>query len=172
MAEKLKISPENRKKLNAFDKEPLGFLVIAGPNGTGKTHVSKIILHRHTPFTLPCFDSERAMFITQDDLNQEWISTIKQFGETSGLKEKYFHTKLLVLDDVGTKPPTEAFQSFLYTLIDYRWNNRSTLGTIINTNLNALEMREKLGEPIFSRVASGVCMKFEGKDHRWNKNAF
>ncbi len=75
-------------------------------------------------------------------------------------------TKLLVLDDLGTKTPSDTFGDFLYGLIDHRWNFKSTLGTIITTNMNGKITRERFGDAILSRIASGINIRFEGEDRR------
>jgi DNA replication protein DnaC len=75
-------------------------------------------------------------------------------------------TKLLVIDDLGTKAPSPAFGDFLYSIIDYRWNRRDTLGTIITTNMTGKITRERFGDAIISRIASGIVIRFDDEDRR------
>jgi DNA replication protein DnaC len=108
---------------------------------------------------------DEAFFINQADLNERWLHAKNEHGslELSGrLKE----TKLLVLDDLGTKTPSDTFGDFLYGIIDYRWNHRSALGTIITTNMTGKITRERFGDAILSRIASGIQIRFDGEDRR------
>ena len=142
-----------------------GFLLLSGKNGTCKTTAARNCYHRLSPFRLPQRDDDIAIFINQSDLNIEWSRDISlQFY----LLERLKNTRLLVLDDLGTRHPSDAFGDFLYALMDYRWREKAHKGTIITTNLNSSTMREKFGDAFFSRVASGVSLIFLGEDSRFD----
>jgi DNA replication protein DnaC len=160
-----KKTPEQMEKIMAYAKNPKGFFLLAGANGTGKSFVAQAIYEKHSRFKLPYYDMDEAFFINQADLNERWLAE-KMEGNALELGTRLKQTKLLVLDDLGTKKPTDAFGDFLYSIIDYRWNNRETLGTIITTNMNGQITREKFGDAILSRIASGIRLRFEGEDRR------
>ena len=158
-------TPEQMEKIMAFAKNPKGFLLLAGANGTGKSFVAMSIYEAHTAFKLPHYDMDEAFFINQSDLNERWLQA-KHDCSSLELSSRLKTCKLLVLDDLGTRPPTDAFSDFLYGLIDYRWNQRNILGTIITTNMTGKITRERFGDAILSRIASGIQIRFDGEDRR------
>lgn len=160
-----KKTPEQMEKIMTFAKNPKGFLLLAGANGTGKSFVAQSIYEAHATFKLPFYDMDEAFFINQADLNERWLHS-KQENRSLELSARIKETKLLVLDDLGTKTPSDAFGDFLYAIIDYRWNQRSTLGTIITTNMTGKITRERFGDAILSRIASGIQIRFDGEDRR------
>ena len=160
-----KKTPEQMEKIIRFAQKPLGFLLLAGANGTGKSFVAEAIYELHTPYKLPYYDKDIAYFISQSDLNEKWLDEKSQ-GSSKELSERLKGTKLLVLDDLGVRTPSEAFLDFLFSLIDHRWRYRDTLGTIITTNMTGKVTRDKFGDPILSRIASGIQIRFDGEDRR------
>jgi DNA replication protein DnaC len=154
--------------LNAFLASPLGFMLFSGNPGSGKTFAALELYNEFSPHKLPAYDRDIAWFITQAELNMMWKKWSKDGDETMFLNAMS-RTKLLIIDDLGTRTPTESFMDFLYALADNRYTLRSRRGTIITTNLSATPFRLKFGEPFFSRVASGVCLKFEAKDRRFKQ---
>lgn len=154
------------EKLLKFNDQPKGIMLLAGPPGTGKTFASKEIYHSHTPYKLPHHDWDKAIYINQTDLNLRWYKEFKQFNDTSYLLLKLSEVPLLVIDDLGSRNPSDSFLDFLYSLFDKRYENRKTHGTIITTNFNALTLRDSFGDRIFSRITCGEIIKFNGKDRR------
>lgn len=152
--------------IEKFARTPIGFMVLSGKNGTGKSFVAQAIYELYAPYKLPYYDKDIAYFVTQSKLNSEWLDQ-KQEGSATEVLNRLKGTKLLIIDDLGTRAPTEAFMDFLFDLFDTRWNNRDKVGTIITTNLNAADMRLKFSDAIVSRIASGICMRFEGEDRRF-----
>lgn len=153
--------------LKKFIGKPEGFLLLAGKNGTGKTYAAEAVFESFEPNKFhPEF--EEKYFISQTDLNLIWQKQLKDWGTTNYLLEKYVYPELLVIDDLGTRIPSEAFMDFLYALADKRYRNKNVCGTIITTNLNSQDMRQKFGDAFVSRVASGKCFRFENEDRRFN----
>ena len=162
-------SQEQIAKIRSYASNAKGFMLLAGNNGTGKSFVAEAIYQMHTHLKLPHSDIDRAFFITQADLNEKWLDYKNQFGGAKQFSEDLKKTPLLVIDDLGTRPPTDAFIDFLYAILDYRWRLRESLGTIITTNMNSKVMREKFGDAIVSRVSSGTCIRLEGRDRRFQE---
>ncbi len=152
------------KKIFEYEKNPYGFFLMSGNNGSGKTYVADALYDARTTFRHPYYDSDQAIFITQAELNQKWIENYKE--APINFTYTYKNTKLLVLDDMGTRNPSDGFLDFLYLIIDFRWKNRETLGTIITTNKNAQQFREIFGDAILSRATSGFLFRLDGKDRR------
>jgi DNA replication protein DnaC len=150
-----------------YAAHPFGFLLLAGTNGTGKTFAAKAIYHKNTDYILPEYNQEKAIFIKQPDMNIEWMSKIANGQSIEYFLQDLVKTKLLVIDDLGTRTPTESFMDFLYVLIDKRWERRQKTGTIITTNLSEEDFRKKFGDAVFSRAASGMCLRIDGADKRF-----
>lgn len=154
-------SESDRADLARFALNPQGFLLLSGSNGSGKSYAAEAIYHevmRRKP-TINGIDS---IMVTQADMNQQWLDNDIKSDFAKELKR----APLLVIDDVGTRRPTDAFADFLYLIIDYRWRFRNDLGTIITTNLNSKAMREMFGSAIISRVASGIVKRWDSPDRR------
>lgn len=158
-------SPEHIEKIMAYAKNPKGFFLLAGANGTGKSFVAQAIYEANSTFKLPHYDMDEAFFINQADLNERWLHA-KMENSSLELSSRLKQTKLLVLDDLGTKMPSDSFADFLYAIIDHRWNCRDRLGTIITTNMNGIITRERFGDAILSRITSGIKLRFDGEDRR------
>jgi len=150
--------------LKQFLNNPYGFYLIAGTNGNGKTFTAKALYE-----CFRCHDPDEKMFTTQTDLNLLWQKDLYEWGSTLYLLDKIVKTKLLILDDLGTRTPTDAFMDFLYAIADKRYNDRDKCGTVITTNLNASMLRERFGDAFTSRVASGIIVRHDGEDRRINK---
>jgi DNA replication protein DnaC len=159
--------PEVVDFIKEFIPRPFGFLLFSGTNGTGKTYCAMKVYEAISPYKLPAYDRDIAIFTTQVALNLKF-GKFSQNGETEYLLENMCTTKLLILDDIGTRTPSEPFMDFLYAIVDTRYTDRAKKGTIITTNLNAEDMRLKFGNAFFSRSASGKCFRFDGEDRRIN----
>ncbi len=169
MIKDLEQSEELKCYLNAFAASPRGFILLSGTNGSGKSYASLEAYNAFTPYRLPYYDHDLAWFITQAELNLRWQKEVMVDRSAFQLFENLSKTKLLVLDDVGTRIPTDSFMDFLYLIVDQRSINKDKVGTIITTNLNQTQMREMFGDAFVSRVASGRCFRLEGNDRRFNK---
>lgn len=163
-SDKIDQPQEIKDSLLHFIKNPKGFLLLSGKNGTGKTFLAKKLVEMNNNNRGPLF---QARLISQANLNIEWHKQIMDHGDTSYLAQIYSEYFILALDDIGTRTPSEGFMDFLYTIIDARYENRDNCGTILTTNLNAKDMREKFGDAFFSRVSSGKCIRFDGEDRRF-----
>ncbi len=161
--------PEDWKaKFKEFADDPKGFILLAGKNGTGKTTSAEAICD-NARIRLEDPNHYDKIFYTQVDLFMKWTQDQKKWGETSFLCNKLINVRLLVLDDVGTRRPSEAYKDFIYAIIEKRERNKLNVGTIITTNLNSSDMRERFGDAIISRVASGQVFRFEGNDRRFKE---
>lgn len=148
------------KHVKEFVMNPKGFFLISGNNGNGKTFTAEAIYN--------WFWNEQTdnMFWNQADLKMKWQSLYAKYGSVEYFFEQLINAPLLVLDDIGTTKPTEAFMEFLYAIVNKRDGSKAIQGTIITTNLNSNSMREVLGGAFVSRVASGRCIRHDGPDRR------
>lgn len=158
--------------LKSFVCNPYGFVILCGKNGRGKTHAASKVYEKLTPFKLPAYDLDCAWFINQADLNMLYAEAIDLYGHARGLLLQAYNTKLLVIDDLGTRVPSAAFGDFIYAIIDKRWNDRHSKGTIITTNLDSTRIRKDFGDASLSRMASGRNYTVIGNDRRLTEMGF
>lgn len=156
-------TPEFMQALRTFVASPRGFLLLAGTNGNGKSFSARAIFEH---FSRGNHDNQ---FWNQARLNLKWLELYNEFGHANYFLEQLVNAPLLVLDDIGTRKPTDAFMDFLYCIADQRYENRDKVGTILTTNLTSQAMRELMGDAFVSRVSSGICVRNEGPDRRDNK---
>lgn len=172
MTAKQMTSEEVLIDLQDYAKKPQGYVIFHGKNGRGKSYAAMKIYEKCTPYALPAYDHDWALFINQADLNMAFIDSYEKYGNASLLLKKCYATRLLVLDDLGTRTPSTAFADFLYAVIDKRWNERDKKGTIITTNLDSTRIRKDFSDAAFSRMASGRNYIFTGPDRRFNEIGF
>ncbi len=152
--------------IKEYSKNPVGFLLIAGSNGNGKSYAAKCIYELNARFILPCRDDDEAIFIRHDDLKDRLSESHKNWGNLTFDKQVFNNTKLLILDDLGVREPTEQMIGFLHSVLDHRYDNRHQLGTVITTNLNSKTFGEKFTSAILSRAASGKKFRLDTPDRR------
>lgn len=172
MATKQLSSEEVILDLKDYVLNPQGFVLLVGKNGRGKSYAAMKIYEQLTPYKLPTRDHDLAWFVNQADLNIIFAESNEIYGSAMSLLKQAYNTKLLVIDDLGTRPPSPAFMDFLYAIVDKRWNERSNLATIITTNLDSSRIRKEFGDAIFSRIASGRNYVVTGEDRRFQDLGF
>lgn len=172
MATKKLLSEQVIEDLKDYVLNPKGFVLFGGKNGRGKSYAAKEIYNQLTPYKLPAYDHDIAWFINQADLNILFSETNEIYGHAMSLLKQAYRSRLLVIDDLGTRVPSSAFMDFLYAIIDKRWNERECKATIITTNLDSGKIRKDFGDASFSRMASGRVYVFEGPDRRFEDVGF
>ena len=143
-----------------FSKKRENVLLI-GPTGTGKTHISTAIAREliHQGYDV-IYDS------TQNILSDfEGDRFRSGYGREENRSDKYLECTLLIIDDLGTEFSNQFTLSTLYNLLNTRQNKG--LPTIISTNLTPEELAKKYEDRIYSRIiGSAKILPFEGKDER------
>ena len=75
---------------------------------------------------------------------------------------------LLLIDDLGTEPMMRNITvEYLFTLLNERIAAKRH--TVIATNLSPVQLQERYGERVMSRIldrSRGVALKFVGRDVR------
>ena len=111
----------------AYAEQPLGWLVLTGPHGSGKTHLAAAISNYCIEQGHPVF------FVHVPDLLDDLRSTYSPMSELSysDLFEQVNEAPLLVLDGLGAQSPTPWAQEKLQQIFNRRSN--SELPTVVTT---------------------------------------
>ena len=137
-------------------------LLLIGPTGTGKTHIStsiaKVLI-------------EKGVEVLYDSA-QNIVSAFEKdkfksgYGAYEPEGTKYLECELLILDDLGTEFISQFTVSCLYNLLNTRMNKG--LATVISTNLSPVELSEKYEDRIYSRIVGqdSRILLFKGGDRR------
>lgn len=135
-------------------------LLLAGPTGTGKTHLAYAALR------LAAEAGHKTL---------AWVatSTAALYGDlrpsakrdSEAVFGRVLAAPLLLLDDLGAAKTTEWTEEITYRLIDHRYNH--CLPSIFTTNARKGELTQILGDRIGSRLTE-MCQKvvLEGTDRR------
>lgn len=142
----------------AFAEQPLGWLVLTGPHGSGKTHLAAAISNH-------CIEEGRPVFFVHvPDLLDDLRATYSPMSELSysDLFEQVNEAPLLVLDGLGAQSPTPWAQEKLQQIFNHRAN--SELPTIVTTAAQLSEIdpyiSSRMKRPTLSRV-----VEIRGADH-------
>ena len=140
-------------------------LLLAGPVGTGKTHLAAAIANALIDKLYSVY------FGNVVDIMAFIKSTYNEGSEISEREAINIMTDkvdLFIIDDLGKENNTEYTLSMLYQLINRVYENEKSI--IITTNFNSVELARKLGErgqAIVSRITE-MCepVIFKGEDWR------
>ena len=121
-----------------FANEPKGWLILAGPDGCGKTHLAAAIANERLSHGYPVF------FITTPDLLDHLRSAFSPNSEI--VYDEFFNqvrnAPLLVLDDLGAQTATPWAKEKLEQLLNHRFN--SELPTVIITIIPIEQLEDRI----------------------------
>ena len=164
-----------KSELDKWIGSPTRNVVITGPVGTGKTLFlisAASTLASMTRFT-PRSEGDNyysSLWNVRFISAPETLDTLRnQYGQSrvgQDILDGYFvKPRILFLDDFDKVRPTEWALERLWIILNERivWNRP----TCITSNLNLLEIEDKYGEAIASRLASdALLIELDGKDQR------
>lgn len=133
-------------------------LLMAGPTGVGKTHVSLAIARTVSDKGFGVVYGPAQGLLHQ--LERE------HFGRAEGSTEELLTgCDLLILDDFGTEFSSPFYTACIYNLVNTRMLEERP--TILSTNLGREDMLDRYGEQITSRIiGTYVPLAFCGRDIR------
>lgn len=136
-------------------------LFIAGPVGTGKTHLAVGVLRAARE--LRGIGGRFAMVPAV--LAQIRAAIGRGDEEAACVLETYQQAPLLVLDDIGAERVTDWVREQLFLIIDARY--QAMLPTLVTTNDSLETLEEHVGQRIVSRIM-GMCdgIVLDGPDYR------
>ena len=151
--------PESRGLFNEayhtaleYAEDPVGWLVLAGPSGAGKTHLAAAIANR-------CIDSGHVVFFVHvPDLLDHLRATFAPTSEISysDLFEQVRTTPLLIMDGLGSHSSTPWAQEKLHQIVNHRHN--AELPTVLTTSTDIAELdpylKSRFEAPDLSRIVA------------------
>lgn len=140
-------------------------LFFYGTVGTGKSFLSGCIAKEllETGHSVIYF-SANGLF----ELLARFSFDLKQKESLYNFNKDLYNCDLVIIDDLGTEVTNAFVNSQVFTLINERHiRNKST---IISTNLNLEELRDRYSDRVFSRITSNyILCKLSGQDIRMYK---
>jgi DNA replication protein DnaC len=144
-----------------FADQPTGWLVLAGPNGCGKTHLAVSVAKEQLS------QGAAVLFLVVADLLDHLRSA---FASTAAIPydelfQQIRDVELLVLDDLGAENGTGWAQEKLFQLLNYRYNAK--LATVITTNQEYLEgIEARLRSRLMDRRLVKMVVMHQAQDFR------
>lgn len=133
-----------------YAEEPLGWLLLQGPSGTGKTHLAAAIANARLAAGHP------VQFVITPDLLDYLRAAYSPDSKTR--YDKVFETirgaPFLVLDDLGSHSGTPWAEEKLFQLLNYRYNAK--LPTVITTNLTLEQQDSRIRARLLDSRTSDV----------------
>lgn len=125
-------------------------LLLTGKSGLGKTYLLRAIAHRAAQRDiLPAYTS--AYHLLE-------VARKAYFDNNSDLMAGYINAPLLLLDDLGSEP---LMQNITVTQLFNLFNERALKGlhTVVSTNLDIAELKERYTERIASRLMDATSWR-------------
>ena len=140
-----KLPSDSRSSLNKafyaaqqFADKPLGWLVLMGMYGTGKTHLAAAIGRYRAAL------GDDPIFTVVPDLLDHLRATFSPTSTVSydSIFNQVRTTKILILDDLGTQSATPWAREKLYQILNYRYETK--LPTVITTSATLKEIDPRI----------------------------
>ncbi|MFC1892676.1 ATP-binding protein [Chloroflexota bacterium] len=149
----------------AFADDPKGWLVLAGPSSSGKTHLAAAIANERLKSGHPVF------YITTPDLLDHLRSAFNPNSEIryDTLFDQVRNAPLLVLDDLGAQTSTAWAREKLEQLLIYRFDGQLPTVIIAITPVDQLgeRIRLRLTDPRLSQLHT-VEEKQTSSEYSWD----
>lgn len=159
------LNPEKQRNLRqafsqarSFAESPIGWLILKGDYGCGKTHLAAAIANYRIEHSQP------ALFVVVPDLLDHLRATFSPTSEITYDErfESVKTTPLLILDDLGTHAASPWAEEKLYQILNHRYN--AQLPTVITTNHELeeidLRLRSRMVDPAISTICTILAPDF------------
>lgn len=148
--------------IQEYAKKPKNHLIMTGSFGNGKTSCAIAVLVEFTRLNGP-----QARYFNSETLYMNWRR--KSFdGNLECFTRAITECQLLILDDFGQGEVTDRYLSWIYKVINDRYESAQPY--VITTNLNSKEIAKIFGDRILSRLSGSIIWKFEGEDYRMKES--
>ncbi len=130
---------------NQFSQEPSGWIVLAGPHGSGKTHLAAAIGNYRRSI------GDEAIFVVVLDL-LDYLRDAFNPNSNISYKRRFEEVRtapLLILDDLGTQSSTPWASDKLFQILNYRYN--AQLPTVITTSQEVKDIEPRIRSRILDR---------------------
>jgi DNA replication protein DnaC len=125
-----------------YSHDPMGWLIISGPSGTGKTHLAAAIANRLIA------DNRPAKFVSVPDLLDHMRATLDRDDndtDAEDFESLFVHiieAPMLILDDLGVQSPTRWAEEKIDQVLSHRYARR--LPTVLTTSTPVEQMPDRL----------------------------
>lgn len=142
-------------------------VTLSGGTGGGKTFVLQCMANEYIK------RSKNVLMSTAFQMNNDFLKLHTSNFESSPLPalEKYLDPYVLLIDDLGTEPTyRNVTKEYFYVLLNQRELEQKI--TLISTNLQPANIKDRYGERLFSRIVNknqNLFLKFENDDIRLKK---
>lgn len=126
--------------------------IVSQTVGNGKTSWAIKIMKRYIQ-EHACYYDLDCVFINVPEflaLRKSAMNYTDDALKFHSLEKRVKQAKLVVFDDFGCGNTSDFDETFLYTIIDYRWRNG--LSGIYTSNVSAQDLRKAMGDRIVDRV--------------------
>jgi DNA replication protein DnaC len=168
-AKRLNLPQEQRQNLEwayqvalQYAESPDGWLILAGVNGCGKTHMAAAIVNYR-------YEAKKAaIFVVVPEFLDYLRNTFNPESKVSydQLFEAVKNAPLLVLDDFGEHSATPWAQEKLYQVLNHRYNAR--LATVITTSSSMDEIEPRISSRLVDPKV-GMVINITAPDYRGHK---
>ena len=163
-AEMKRVCEGLKKYASEFNANTYKNFLFLGGTGLGKTHLSTSIAAKVIERGFDVLYVSACGMISEFEAKRFGTKDSRESSDTA----RYYNAELLIIDDFGTEISNQFTVSCFYDIINSRMiSGRST---IINTNLNKNEIKERYGDRITSRLfGEYLPIIFSGTDIREQK---
>lgn len=162
-------------------------LFIAGPVGTGKTHLAVASLYEIVKNNIPKFGYVNESEIYNPDnaqytgLSCYFVSVVNLLNSLRNSYQRNYRiaqvqntlwrvktNDIVILDDIGAEKPSKWVEETLFDIIDVRYLNKRT--TVFTSNCNPKELENNIGVRTTSRIKEMTLrITVDGSDYRARK---